>query len=97
MLRAFQALLILLLVVIGAVFTAQNAQPVRLHLVVSAHELPLAAVLLACLLFGVLLGLLFNLAQVWGLRRRLGRLRREAELARQEVANLRAIPVKDPP
>jgi hypothetical protein len=47
------------------------------------------------LAFGALIGLFFSLGMVIRLKRETQRLRRQMQIAEQEVVNLRNIPIKD--
>jgi putative membrane protein len=94
-LRIIRFLLMLLVVVIGAAFTVLNADPVMLNYYRGSIELPLALVLMAMLMLGALLGMLASLASNLRLRRELSVLRRQRRMDRQEIDNLRALPIKD--
>ena len=95
MLRIIRFLLLLLVVMIGAAFALLNATPVMVNYYFGARELPLAWVLMLALMAGVLAGVIAALASSVRLRRELSQLRRQQRLDRQEITNLRALPIKD--
>jgi lipopolysaccharide assembly protein A len=93
--RIIRWLLLLLVVVFGMAFALLNATPVLVNFYVGSREWPLAWVLLLALLLGTLIGVLASLAASVGLRRELSQLRRQQRLERQEIANLRTLPIKE--
>ncbi|HEB99133.1 MAG TPA: LapA family protein [Thiotrichales bacterium] len=95
MFRALSFLALAALVILGLVFAVLNAQTVELDYFLGKAEVPLALTLVLTLAGGALLGMLFSFGLVVRLKREILRLRRKAQLAEQEVANLRAIPIKD--
>jgi len=95
--RLFSGLSLLVLVILGLVFAVLNNHPVEFDYFLAKRELPLAALLIATLVAGVLLGMLFSLGIFIRLKRETLRCRRQAQLAEQEVANLRSIPIKNDP
>lgn len=79
---------------VGFVLAILNSAPVKVNYYFGWLEMPLSFVILGVLLIGILLGLF---ARAWGnlrLRRKCSRLTREANLAKQEVSNLRTLPAK---
>ncbi|MEO5342062.1 MAG: lipopolysaccharide assembly protein LapA domain-containing protein [Gammaproteobacteria bacterium SHHR-1] len=93
--RLIRFLLLLLVVMLGAAFALLNAGPVLLDYYYGSIELPLALVITAALLLGALAGVLAALASGLRVRRELASLKRSHRLDRQEIDNLRALPVKD--
>ncbi|MES9965612.1 MAG: LapA family protein [Candidatus Sedimenticola sp. 20ELBAFRAG] len=93
--RILKIIFFLLLMAIGAVLTAMNSDNVVLNYYFGSRELPLSVVLVGAVAFGALLGLLASLGGFFRLKRQNSELRRKAQLASQEVNNLRAIPIKD--
>ena len=53
--RIIGVILTLLLVIVGIVFTALNAQIVEVNYLIGTKQFPLAAVLLVCLVLGVVM------------------------------------------
>ncbi|MET0025051.1 MAG: LapA family protein [Sedimenticola sp.] len=80
---------------VGVVLTVLNSESVVLNYYFGSRELPLSVVLVAAVAFGALLGLVASLGGFFRLKRQNSELRRKAQLASQEINNLRAIPIKD--
>ena len=95
MLRLIGYLLLVLLVLVGLSFAVLNAQAVSLNYYLGTLEVPLSMALVSSLALGAVLGVLVSLVLLISLKRQVRRLRRKVETAEQEVANLRAIPIKD--
>ncbi len=94
--RLFYAVVAVLAALAGITFAFQNQQLVEIRYYFGlAWSGPLALLLLATLAVGVVLGYLAALRRVLRLQRELVRARRELRVAEQEVANLRALPIKD--
>lgn len=93
--RLVSFVVLLVLVLLGLAFAVINAKPVELNYFLATREVPLALTLVLTLAFGALIGLLFSLGMVIRLKREALRLRRQIQLAEQEVMNLRSIPIKD--
>lgn len=93
--RIIRLLLLLLVVVLGVAFALLNANPVLVNYYLGSHQWPLAWVLLLALLAGAIIGVFTGLAATLGLRRELSQLRRQQRLDRQEIANLRSLPIKE--
>lgn len=95
MLRLIGSLLLVILVLVGLSFAVLNAQVVSLNYYLGTLDVPLSMALVSALALGALLGALVSLALLMGMKRQLRQLRRKVQIAEQEVANLRAIPIKD--
>ncbi len=95
MLRIFYLLLFLLLVVIGIAFAVLNAEAVEFNYYFSSRQVPLSLILVLAMFSGAVLGVLASMGLIIRLKREALQLRRNAELAEKEIANLRAIPIKD--
>jgi len=81
---------------LAAVFVILNPQEVQLRYYFGfSWTGPLSWALFVSLLAGFVLGLLASLAAVLRARRAVGRRRREVRAMEQEIANLRALPLKD--
>jgi putative membrane protein len=92
----FYAVIAVLAAFVGVTFAFQNQQLVELRYYFGfSWRGPLSLVLLAALAIGVGLGYLAALRTVLRLQRELVRARREIRAVEQEVANLRALPIKD--
>lgn len=96
--RYLYALLIVVVVLLGATFTYRNAQPVEFNYYFGVHWVaPLSFMLLTTLTIGAVIGFVVSLAMIARMQRRLLLLRREARQLEQEVHNLRALPIRDAP
>ncbi|MCW8902467.1 MULTISPECIES: lipopolysaccharide assembly LapA domain-containing protein [Sedimenticola] len=93
--RFLKLIFILLIMMIGAAFAVMNAETVRLNYYFGVKELPLSVILVAAVGLGAILGVLATLSSSLRLRRENMSLRHKARIARQEVNNLRSIPIKD--
>lgn len=93
--RFLKLIFILLIMMVGAAFAVLNAEPVMLNYYFGTQELPLSVILVATIALGALLGLLASLGSSLRLRKENMSLRHKARVARQEVNNLRSIPIKD--
>lgn len=91
-LRYISAISILIL---GAIFSIYNADVVVINLVIFKQELPLAFLLILTLIFGAILGVLTTMSLMYRTRRELSKLKKQAELNKTEINNLRTIPFKD--
>ena len=92
--RFLYMLLFVFFLLAGFVLAILNSAPVKVNYYYGWLEMPLSFLILGVLLVGIVLGLF---ARLWGnlrLRRKCSRLTREANLAKQEVTNLRTLPVK---
>ena len=93
--RFLKLIFILLIMMIGAAVAVMNAETVRLNYYFGVKELPLSVILVAAVGLGAILGVLATLSSSLRLRRENMSLRHKARIARQEVNNLRSIPIKD--
>lgn len=93
--RLFSTLSALVIILLGLLFAVLNSEPVILKYYLGDIELPLSLLLVAVLAFGALLGVLSTLGMMLRLKRECARLRKSIKVAEKEVANLRALPIKD--
>ncbi|AKH19876.1 LapA family protein [Sedimenticola thiotaurini] len=93
--RYLKLIFILLIMMIGAAFAVMNAETVQLNYYFGVQEFPLSVILVAAVAIGAILGVLATLGSSLKLRRENMSLRHKAKIARQEVNNLRALPIKD--
>ncbi|MES9936490.1 MAG: LapA family protein [Sedimenticola sp.] len=93
--QLIKLIILLLLMAVGVVLTVLNSESVVLNYYFGSRELPLSVVLVAAVAFGALLGLVASLGGFFRLKRQNSELRRKAQLASQEINNLRSIPIKD--
>lgn len=93
--RILGLLLVLLVLVFGLFFGLLNAEPVTVNYYFGSRSVPLSFALIVMLVLGAVCGALAGLAHAFRLRREIHRLRKEHRIAEQELANLRALPIKD--
>lgn len=97
MTRFLFVVFLLLVVVFGLSFAVENAQTVQFNYFIGAARLPLSLLLVFAVLGGAVLGALAGMFAVIRLRSEMRVLRRSEAMAREEIRNLRAIPIKDVP
>jgi len=95
MLRLLYFLLVLIVVILGIVFSVLNADTVQLHYYLGSIELPLSLVIILAMIVGALLGVLSSLGFIIGSRRSASKLKHSVEVAEKEIVNLRNIPIKN--
>lgn len=93
--RIIYLVLFLVIIIFGIIFAVLNADSVPLNYYFGTKQIPLSLVLVFAMSVGAVLGVLASLGHVIRARREVARLRKAAELAEKEVANLRAIPIRD--
>ena len=93
--RVLKLLFLLLVMLLGASFTVLNAEPVPFNYYFGSRELPLSLIVTIALGVGVVIGILSGVWLLLGLKRENAGLRRRSRMARQEVSNLRALPLND--
>jgi putative membrane protein len=93
--RLLTFIFLLLIIVIGLSFTVLNAGEVELNYYFGTISLPLAAVVLAAIMLGSLLGILATLSLVFAVKAKNVTLQRKVGLIEKEIKNLREIPIKD--
>ncbi|TVO75920.1 LapA family protein [Sedimenticola selenatireducens] len=93
--RFLKLIFIFLIMMIGAAFAVMNADTVKLNYYFGVQELPLSVILVGAIGVGALLGVLATLVGSLKLKRENMTLKHKAKVARQEVNNLRSIPIKD--
>ncbi len=97
MVRAIlQFFLVILFLGFTAAFAALNDDIITMNFFIGEAEIRLTYLLLACIIFGSLMSLLLISGKYLKMRLELRRLRSTVEMKNQELANLRALPVKDP-
>lgn len=87
--------IIFVIVILGVIFAVLNAEPVHLNFYFGETQLPLSLALILATLVGALLGVLASIRLILKSRRDVSRMRRAADIAEKEIANLRAIPIKN--
>ena len=95
MVRIVYLIIFLILVIFGIVFAVLNAEPVNLNYYFGSKEVALSLVLVLAMIVGAILGVIASASMIISNRREVVKLRKSVELAEKEVANLRAIPIRD--
>lgn len=95
MVKMVYLFLFLVLVIFGIVFAVLNAEPIRLNYYFGSKEVALSLVLVLAMIVGALLGIIASTSMIISNRREVVKLRKAVQLAEKEVANLRAIPIRD--
>jgi len=95
MVRIVYLFLFLVLVIFGIVFAVLNAEPVQLNYYFGSKDVALSLILVLAMIVGALLGVLASASMIISNRREAVKLRKAVQLAEKEVANLRAIPIRD--
>ena len=93
--KLVKLIIFLFFLIVGAAFAILNAQMVRLDYYFSFIEIPLSIVLIAFMFLGALLGIFACSSLMLRLKHENNGLKREAKMAREEVKNLRTIPIRD--
>ncbi len=93
--RIFYIIAIIFTLVVGAVFSARNADEVKLDFIFMVVDTNLSLAIIIALILGASLGVLVSLIWMVSARREIQRLKKQADVARKELTNLRAIPIKD--
>lgn len=93
MLSLVKLIVAVLLAFLGAAFAIINDQPVQLDLYFVVASLPLSLLLLLAMGVGLVLGAVVSSFYFMRVRKENARLRRQANLAEQEVKNLRSLPI----
>lgn len=93
--KLIYTVLILAIILFGIIFAMLNAQSVQLNYYFGAKQLPLSLLIVLSMLIGAILGVLASIKLFLRNRREISRLRKAAEMTEKEIANLRAIPIKN--
>jgi lipopolysaccharide assembly protein A len=93
--RIIKILIILIIMLVGGVFAVLNAQPVDFNFYFGSYPIALALLLSVALGAGILIGVLSALGMLLNLKREVATLKHRERLAREEVKNLRELPLHD--
>lgn len=93
--RIFLIILFLILTAFGLSFALLNAESVQLKYYFGSFNAPLSLILVIGLMIGAVLGALSCVGMIMRLKRDLVKLHKTIKLTEKEVANLRALPIKD--
>ena len=94
--RIFSYIIWVLLIIIGVSFAILNSQSLSLNYFVGKTTIYFPFLFLLLLLCGAILGFLAALPFLMRSKAQAHRLKQKMKALEQEVANLRAIPIKDP-
>ena len=93
--RIVNIIIFFLLFVISVTFAFFNFTTVKVHYLFGETMAPLVVVILLTLIVGSIIGVLFSIWMSMHMRMDLSRSKKEIKLLRQELDNLRTIPLKD--
>lgn len=93
--RILNIVIFLLLFVLSVTFAFFNFDNVKVHFLFGEAFVPLVVVILLTLIVGALIGVLFSVWMSMHVRLELSRTKKELKSVRQELDNLRTIPLKD--
>ena len=93
--RIISFIFILLLIIIGISFACLNADTVSFNYYIGERKIALSLLLMGSLLIGVVVSLLGSIGPFVRLQLENRRLSKRLNICEQEIANLRAIPIKD--
>ena len=93
--KLVKLIIFLFFLIIGAAFAILNSEMVKLDYYFSFIELPLSIVLIAFMSLGALLGVFACSSLMLRLKHENNGLKRQATMVKEEVKNLRTIPIRD--
>lgn len=93
--RIMTIILFVIVLIIGAGFSAINLAPVDINYYLGALNLPLSIVIIAAIILGTLLGALALSTSILRLRYENRRLRKKLAISEQEIDSLRILPITD--
>jgi putative membrane protein len=93
--KLIYTVLVLIVILIGVVFAVLNADTVQLNYYFGSKQIPLSLTIVLAMIIGAILGVLASINLILRSRREISRLRRSSAMAEKEIANLRAIPIKN--
>lgn len=91
------AVCLFLVLAVGLSFHVENPHEVAFNYWLGASNQPLSLLLVSAVLIGAVLGVIASMFVVFGLRAQIRSLRKSESIAKEEVRNLRSIPIKDAP
>lgn len=93
--RIVSFILFFVVAAVGIAFAVLNANLVHLNYYFGASQAPLSLLLVLAIAAGAVLGIVASLGVLMRMKRDNARLRKAVDLSRKEIANLRAIPLRD--
>ena len=92
--RIIRLVFFFIILLLGLSFAVLNADPVKLDYYFGSWQAPLSLLLVTAMTLGVAFGILACMGILLRLKREVGKLRKSAQLAQEEITNLRALPLK---
>ncbi len=93
--RVISFIVFFVVAAVGIAFAVLNADLVHLNYYFGASRAPLSLVLVLAIAAGAVLGIIASVGMLLRMKRDNARLRKAVDLSRKEIANLRAIPLRD--
>ena len=93
--KLVKLIIFLFFLILGAAFAILNSEMVKLDYYFSFIELPLSIVLIAFMSLGALLGIFACSSLMLRLKHENNGLKHQANMVKEEVKNLRTIPIRD--
>lgn len=93
--RIITIILFIIVLIIGAGFSANNLTPVDINYYLGVLSLPLSVVIIVAIILGTVIGGLVLSTSILGLKYENRRLRKKLALSEQEVNSLRILPITD--
>ena len=93
--KILYAIAVALITLLGVIFAILNAEPVQFNYYFGSAQTPFSLAIILAMLVGAILGLLASLGMILKAKRQVSKLKRSAEVTEKEIANLRAIPIKN--
>jgi putative membrane protein len=93
--KLIYTVLALVVILFGIIFAVLNAENVQLNYYFGSQQLPLSLAIVLSMMVGAIFGVLASINLILRSRREIARLRKASEIAEKEIANLRAIPIKN--
>lgn len=93
--KILYAIVIALIALLGVIFAILNSEAVQINYYFGSKEAPLSLTIILSMLLGAILGLFASLGLILKSKREVSKYKRVADVAEKEIANLRAIPIKN--
>jgi len=93
--KILYGIVILLIALFGVAFAVLNAEAVQFDYYFGKIATPFSLALILALLVGAIFGLLASAGIILRAKRQVAKLKRASAVSEKEIANLRAIPIKN--
>lgn len=93
--KLIYTVIVLVVVLFGIIFAILNAENVQLNYYFGSQQIPLSLVMVMSMIVGAVLGVFASISLIFRNRKEISRLRKASAMAEKEIANLRAIPIKN--